>query len=314
MKPYAFGVDIGGTTIKLGLFSTDGKLLDSWEIPTRTQEKGVHILPDIAAAVETKLAQKGLSQEDVEGVGMGVPGPVGADGTVFGCVNLGWNRFNVAQQFFRLSGLKTKVGNDANVAALGEMWQGGGKGFENVVMVTLGTGIGGGILIGGKILAGSHGAGGEIGHIHALDDEPEACGCGNHGCMEQYGSATGIVRLAKRCLAAHPDQATSLRDLPALTAKDVFDAAKAGDRVALTLVDQVGDLLGKCTATIAAVVDPQVFVVGGGVSKAGSILIDAMEKGYQKYAFPACRATSFKLAQLGNAAGIFGGCKMVLDG
>ena len=183
MKKYAFGVDIGGTTIKIGLFETSGNLIEKWEIPTRTQENGTYILNDIAEAIAAKLAEKNISEKEIEGIGVGVPGPVGDDGTVYKCVNLGWSVFNVAIELERKTGFKVKVGNDANVAALGEMWQGGGKGYKNLVMVTLGTGVGGGVIINEKIIPGSDGAAGEIGHLRVKERETETCGCGNHGCF-----------------------------------------------------------------------------------------------------------------------------------
>ena len=236
MKKYAFGVDIGGTTIKMGFFETSGELIEKWEIPTRTEDNGVNILPDIAADIDKKLGEKSIDKSDVEGVGVGVPGPVDEDGTVFRCVNLGWGVFNVQIELNRLTELKVKVGNDANVAALGEMWQGGGKGYKNIVMVTLGTGVGGGVIINEKIVAGSDGAGGEIGHINMKENEKEACGCGNHGCLEQYASATGIVRTTKKFLEEHPDAETEL-NAKTVTAKDIFDCAKNGDEVAEKMVD-----------------------------------------------------------------------------
>ncbi|MGN0293568.1 MAG: ROK family glucokinase [Lachnospiraceae bacterium] len=313
MKTCAFGVDVGGTTIKLGLFSTGGKLMESWEIPTRTENGGVNILNDIAEAVGKKLEEKNISGQDVEGIGMGVPGPVGPDGTVFKCVNLGWDVFNVEQQLSSLTGLKTKAGNDANVAALGEMWQGGGKGHRDIVMVTLGTGVGGGVIIGGRILAGINGAAGEIGHIPVREDETEPCGCGKCGCLEQYASANGIVRITKRYLAAHPEAESSLRTMEHVSSKEIFDEAKKGDEVALAMVDEVGHLLGKALASIACVVNPEAFVIGGGMSKAGPILIEAIRREFKKQAFHASRETEFKLAELGNSAGMYGGVRMVLE-
>ena len=186
MKKYAFGADIGGTTVKIGLFETLGQLIEVWEIPTRTEENGKYILSDIAEAVEEKLKEKNISKLDVEGIGMGVPGPIGADGTVLKCVNLGWGIFNVELEMTKLTGFKAKAGNDANVAALGEMWQGGGRGYKNIVMVTLGTGVGGGIIIDERILPGTNGAAGEIGHLPMRDDEEECCGCGKKGCFFSY--------------------------------------------------------------------------------------------------------------------------------
>lgn len=313
MSTYAFGVDIGGTTIKMGLFTTEGELLEDWEIPTRTENGGSHILSDIAEAVEQKLKEKDLSGLDIEGIGVGVPGPVGPDGTVFKCVNLGWDVFNVEQRLHSLTGFKCKAGNDANVAALGEMWQGGGKGHKDVVMVTLVTGVGGGIIIGGRILAGINGAAGEIGHIPMYDDDPETCGCGKRGCLEQYASANGIVKITKRYFDAHPDAVSTLKDIPALTSRIIFDEARKGDQTALEMVGQVGYLLGKALAGIACVVNPEVFVIGGGMSKAGDILIDSIRNEYRRFAFHASRETEFKLAELGNRAGIYGGVRMILE-
>ena len=313
MKKYAFGVDIGGTTVKMGLFETLGTLLDTWEIPTRKQENGRYILPDIADAVDKKMEEKGISRLDVEGIGMGVPGPVSPDGTVLKCVNLGWGVFNVEQEMNRLTGFKVKAGNDANVAALGEMWQGGGKGYKNLVMVTLGTGVGGGVIIDEKILPGAVGAAGEIGHIPMRDDETETCGCGKKGCLEQYASATGIVRLTRRYLEAHKNENVQTMLKEDSTAKDIFDAAKLGDKVALAMVAEVGLLLGKALAAISCVVNPEAFVIGGGMAKAGEILLNVIRKYYTEYAFHAARDTVFKEAELSNNAGIYGGVRLVLE-
>ena len=311
MKKYGFGVDVGGTTIKMGFFETDGTLLDKWEIKTNTANGGSEILPDIARSIDNKLAQEGISKSEVQGIGVGVPGPVKQDAIVNRCVNLGWGIVNVAEELGALTGLQVKVGNDANVAALGEMWQGGGKGSKDVVMVTLGTGVGGGIIVDGKIVAGFNGAGGEIGHITVNPDEIEACNCGNYGCLEQYTSATGIVRMAKRKLAKSDDE-TTLRKFDPLTARDIFDEAKAGDEVAKELVDELGNILGATLAKIGCVVNPEVFVIGGGVSKAGAILIDTIQEHYRETAFYALKETRFELAKLGNDAGIYGSVAMLL--
>lgn len=313
MKKYAFGVDIGGTTIKMGLFETSGNLLEMWEIPTRTENDGKYILGDISEAVYEKLGEKGISRLDVQGIGLGVPGPVSSDGTVFKCVNLGWGVFNVARELSELTGLNVKAGNDANVAALGEMWQGGGKGCKNMVMVTLGTGVGGGVIIDGHILSGQNGAAGEIGHLPMRDDETEKCGCGKQGCLEQYASATGIVRMARRYLEVHPDTESVLKEKMDLTAKEICDAAREGDNAALHIVDETARMLGKGLAAIACVINPEVFVIGGGMAKAGEILLDAIERHYQKYAFHASRETNFCLASLGNEAGIYGGVKLTME-
>ena len=312
MGTYCFGIDVGGTTVKCGLFSTDGTLVEKWEIPTRKENNGDQILPDVAAAVNAKIEERGISKDDVEGVGIGVPGPGKSNGVVNRCVNLGWGIVNVEEELGNLTGLKVKAGNDANVAALGEMWKGGGQGCQNGVMVTLGTGVGGGIIVDGKVVAGFNGAGGEIGHITVNHDEIEACNCGQYGCLEQYTSATGIVRVAKRKLAKTNDE-TSLRNFPELTAKDVFDEAKSGDAVALGLVDEVCGILGSTLSNIACVVDPEVVVIGGGVSKAGSILIESIQKHFVETSFHACRNTKFVSAGLGNDAGMYGCVQMLLD-
>lgn len=311
MGQYVFGVDVGGTTVKMGLFEAEGTLLDKWEIPTRTANGGEAILPDVAESIRKKMTEKGIEKDAVAGVGIGVPGPVDAEGIVHVAVNLGWGEFNISETLSGLlEGMEVKAGNDANVAALGEMWKGGGQGYKNMVAVTLGTGVGGGIIVNGEILSGAAGAGGEIGHIHVEDDETESCNCKNHGCLEQYASATGVVRLAKRKLQG--DEASVLRD-GELSAKAVFDAVKAGDAAAIEIAEQFGFYLGKGLAAVAGVVNPEAFVIGGGVSKAGEVLFEYIKPYYEKYVFHGSRNAVFKLAMLGNDAGIYGAAKMVLD-
>lgn len=311
MSKYCFGVDVGGTTVKMGLFNTDGDLLEKWEIPTVTEDGGKAILPDIARSIQKMMDDREMTRDEVVGVGIGAPGPIDSEGTVYGAVNLGWETFSIKKELQTLLNVPVEAGNDANVAALGEMWQGGARGYENVVMVTLGTGVGGGIIVAGKILPGATGAGGEIGHLHVNDEEEIACNCGNHGCLEQYVSATGVVRLAKEKLAAS-DRPSLLRDTE-VTAKDVWDAAKKDDPLAVEVAEDFGWILGKALASVACVVNPEVFVIGGGVSKAGNILIDYIQKNYQKYAFTGCRGALFTLAKLGNDAGIYGAARMVLE-
>lgn len=311
MGKYVFGVDIGGTTAKLGLFDVEGNVLDKWEIPTGKVGNGEAILPDIAKSIQEKMTEKGIAKEDVTGVGVGAPGAVDDQGVlVNGAVNLGWGVFNLSEKLGGLLDLKVVAGNDANVAAYGEMWQGGGKGYDSIVAVTLGTGVGGGIIINGRLINGATGGAGEIGHIHLEDNEEEVCGCKNHGCLEQYASATGIVRLARRRLAKD-NAPTVLRDQE-VTAKTVFDAVKAGDKVAIEIANQFGEYLGKGLAAVADVVNPQAFVIGGGVSKAGEILLTFVEPAFHKYVFGACKNVKFVLATLGNDAGIYGAAGLVL--
>ena len=311
MSRFAFGVDIGGTTVKLGLFDQEGNILDKWEIPTSKSVDGAEILPDVAEAIEAKSKEKGIDRKDVAGIGVGVPGPVDSTGVIHGTDNLGWGTFNVAEVLSSLTGLPVKVGNDANVAAFGEMWKGGGKGYSNMVMITLGTGVGGGIISEGEIVSGYIGGGGEVGHIHIEDNEEAPCDCGNKGCLEQYASATGIVRLAERRLRKD-DAASILRDHP-ISAKAVFDAVKAGDAVAMEVAKEFGKYLGKGLAVIASVVNPEVFVIGGGVSKAGEVLFDYIRPYYMQYAYRVCRETKFVLAALGNDAGICGAAGLILN-
>lgn len=312
MEKYVFGIDVGGTTVKCGLFSAEGIVLDKWEIKTNKENGGASILGDIAATINGKLAEKKIDKENVLGVGIGVPGPVKGDGTVLTCVNLGWGKFNVNEEMSKLVGLPVAAGNDANVAALGEMWKGGGQGYQDVVMITLGTGVGGGIILDGKIWAGSNGAGGELGHMIVNPEETDVCGCGGHGHLEQYASATGIVRMAKKELAAN-DAPTTLRKYENLSAKNVFDEAKAGDAMATALVNKLCAILAGALTHVAATVDPQVFVIGGGVSKAGEILTEGLKKHYNQNLLSALYNKEFRLATLGNDAGIYGSAKMILD-
>lgn len=307
---YCFGVDLGGTTVKLGLFEESGKLVDKWEIITNTRNEGEAILPDIAKTITEKIAEVKIQETEVIGVGMGVPAPVTAEGTVNGSANLGWKYKEVRKELKELLGFDVMVGNDANVAALGEMWKGGGAGEKNMIMVTLGTGVGGGIISDGHIVIGNNGAGGEIGHICVNYDETQVCGCGNRGCLEQYASATGIVRLAKKKLTAET-RATELVQ-ENITAKDVFDCVKKGDIVAIEIVQEFGHYLGYALANICTLMDPAVIVIGGGVSKAGEVLLEFIEKAFHERVFFANKSVKFSLAKLGNDAGIYGAAKLIL--
>ena len=310
MARYVFGADVGGTTAKIGLLTESGEKLDFWEIPTRTENKGQFILSDVADAIRAKMKEKNIDDSDVIGAGIGVPGAVNVDGMCYQAVNLGWEKVNVVNELHSKLKLPVKAGNDANVAALGEAWKGGGQGYQNMLLVTLGTGVGGGIINEGKILTGAKGSGGEIGHINLVDNEPEACGCGNHGCFEQYASATGAVRLARRILAA-TDEDSVLRGMD-YECKDIFDAAKKGDKVAKDIADHYGYYLGKGIAITASVINPEIIVIGGGVSKAGEILFDLLKPSFDKFVFPGCGDVKFALAKLGNDAGVYGAAKMLL--
>jgi ROK family protein (putative glucokinase) len=312
MKAYGFGIDVGGTTIKCGFFDLEGNLLDKWEIVTRTMEKGKYILSDIADTITAKMKEKSLKKEQILGVGVGVPGPVNEAGEVLCAVNLFWENVQIERDLEHLLDLPIKAGNDANVAALGEMWKGGGIGYQNLVMITLGTGIGGGVIYNGHIVTGSNGSAGEIGHIHVENNLENDCNCGKRGCLEQVASATGIAKLARDILHTENGQ-SCLQKKDIITAKDVFDAVKAGDLIAIKIAEKFGEYLGKALANIAVIIDPQVFVIGGGVSKAGSILLEYIEKYYNSYIFRGCQNTKFSLAKLGNDAGIYGAVKLIMS-
>ena len=291
---YGFGVDLGGTTVKIAFFTESGEMLTKWEIPTVTENDGKSILPDIAAAVLGYLEKEKITKSDVLGIGIGVPGPVDANGFVPACDNLGWRNIDVAGQLSSLTGLPVKADNDANMAALGECWK--GSGCDNMVLVTLGTGVGGGIIINGKPLVGRTGAAGEIGHLVMNREETLVCGCGKRGCSEQYCSATGLVRMAK--------------DYD--TAKDVFDAAKAGDENAQTVLEQYFAYLAELIANVCIVLNPEKVVIGGGVSKAGQPLLDGIARHFEKFIYHSSRDVEFALATLGNDAGAYGAFKLLL--
>lgn len=314
MGTKCIGIDIGGTSVKLGMFETTGELLFKWEVSTRSEENGKYILPDVADSILKTLEEKNIPLEEVVGAGMGVPGPVMPDGFVEVCVNLGWRNMNPSRELSELlHGLPVKSANDANVAALGEMWQGGGKGYEDIVMVTLGTGVGGGVILGQKIVAGKHGLAGEIGHVHVRDEETEHCNCGGVGCLEQIASATGIAREARRKMAAS-DVPSAMREFgDQITAKNVLDCAKAGDALADEVMEIVGRFLGLSLSQISMVVDPEVFVIGGGVSRAGQFLIDKIYKYYDEFSAISKNKAGIVLATLGNDAGIYGAARQILD-
>ena len=304
---YKFGVDVGGTTVKIGLFSGDGKLEEKYEIATDKSDQGAHIIEHIAAKLDEIIAEKSYGILDCMGVGIGLPGPVDR-GMILGCVNLGWGIFSIVEEFSKaFHNVPVYAGNDANIAALGEYVAGAGKGMKNMMMVTLGTGVGGGIIIDGRILEGANGGAGEIGHIPVNPQEQDTCGCGKKGCLEQYASATGIVRIAEKLRKENGNTALSA----GCTAKQVFDYAKEGDELAMQAVEELGRYLGLALASCACVLNPEGIVIGGGVSRAGKILLDVTEKNFQTYVFKPCRNVKFSLAELGNDAGIYGAAAMV---
>lgn len=309
---YLFGIDIGGTTIKCGFFTSQGELIEKKELPTDKDDNGSRILSDIALYVADTLEKRHIQKSDVTGIGLGVPGSVTDDGIVNKCVNLGWGVKDAAGELSKLTDIEVKTGNDANMAALGEYWKGSAKGFKSTMLITIGTGVGGGLILDGKPVTGANGAAAEIGHLPIVLGEEEYCNCGKKGCLEQVASATGIVRTAKRILT-ESDKESVLRKKEEMTAKDVFEAAKAGDYLAICTTETVCEYLGRGLACVAAVVDPECFLIGGGVSKAGKYFIDLIQKYYQKYAFHPSRLSKIMTAQLGNDAGMYGAAKLFAE-
>lgn len=303
---YVFGVDVGGTSVKIGLFADSGALIEKFEIPSRTEDGGKDILPDIAASVSECCEKRGISANDVIGIGIGVPGPVDDDGNVNCCVNLNWGVFNLHESLGKLTGVRVKAGNDANLAALGEYYFGGGKGSKSMLMVTLGTGIGGGFVDRGRLLNGEHGVAGEIGHITINRSETNPCTCGKYGCAEQYASARGMARLALKHLEASeaPSMLRAYGD--ALTSKELFACSAAGDETASEILEEIYEILGEMLADGCCMLDPELIVLGGGASKAGLPLLEGTERHFVANMFHACRGTRFALATLGNDAGIYG--------
>ncbi len=303
---YGIGVDVGGTGIKIGLFSSAGELLEHWVIETNTSDNGAHILTDIAKSVSVNLTVKGIDKKQVNGLGIGIPGPV-VNGVVEKCVNLGWGRVEIEKELSTLCGLKVFADNDANAAALGEYKAGSGKEFSSIVFVTLGTGIGSGIIYDGKIIQGFQGYGGEMGHMIINSDETDLCNCGKCGCLEQYGSATGIKRITKKHLAARKDEYSSLReyDYP-LTTREIFAEAQKGDAIASDVTEYCMDVLGKGLANVCHVINPEAVIIGGGVANAGDWIIDKIKTNFYKCMIYLGNDTRLILAKLGSEAGMYG--------
>jgi len=311
---FVYGVDVGGTSVKIGLFSGEGELIEKWSVPTRTENNGEAILPDIAASIDAKSKEKGIADGEILGVGLGLPGPVDDKGVIRKAVNLHWHdTFNVEEKLAACfkGRLKVKAGNDANVAALGEAWMGAGKGYKNIVMVTLGTGIGGGVIINGQIVTGTWGAAGEIGHIYTGADTKEPCNCGNRGCLEQFASATGIVRLLKEELENNPDEPTEMRDRP-LDSKNMWEAVKNGDRLSIRVAEKFGKYLGTGLSVVAGVLNPEIIIIGGGVSMSGDVIMPYITKNFKEHVFHASGDTIFTRATLGNDGGIYGAAALLI--
>ncbi|MTH52414.1 ROK family glucokinase [Bacillus mangrovi] len=309
-EKWLVGVDLGGTTIKMAFVSLYGEIIANWEIPT--DKTGKNITLDIAKAIDAKLAELGETKPKLAGIGMGAPGPVDlASGLVYQTVNLGWVNYPLKDHLEVETGLPAVIDNDANIAAIGEMWKGAGDGAKDVILVTLGTGVGGGLISNGEVIHGVNGAGGEIGHITSIPEGGAPCNCGKRGCIETIASATGIVRIAMEKLNASKDESilrNILADSGFITSKDVFESASKGDAISQEVVEFVTMHLGLALSSVANGLNPEKIVIGGGVSKAGEYLRVNVEKYFRKYAFPrVAEAAGIEIATLGNDAGVIGG-------
>ncbi|HFU4053980.1 TPA: ROK family glucokinase [Streptococcus suis] len=318
MSKKIIGIDLGGTSVKLAILTTEGEIQEKWSIKTNILDEGSHIVPDIIDSILHRFETHGLTKDDFLGVGMGSPGVVDSEaGTVIGAYNLNWKTLQlVKDQFESALGLPFFIDNDANVAALGEQWVGAGNNNPNVVFMTLGTGVGGGVIAAGNLIRGIKGAGGELGHITVDFDEPFACTCGKKGCLETVASATGIVNLSRRYADQYAGDAKlkqMIDDGQDVTAKDVFDLAKEGDDLALIVYRHFSEYLGVACANIAAVLNPAYIVLGGGVSAAGDFLLDGVRKVFAENSFPQIKeSTQIVLATRGNDAGVLGAASLVL--
>lgn len=311
------GIDLGGTSIKFGILTLEGEVQDKWSIPTNILEDGKHVVPDIIAAINHRLGLYNLDKSDFIGIGMGTPGSVNiAEGTVKAAYNLNWaDTQEVGRPISEGVGLPFILDNDANVAALGERWVGAGENNPDVVFITLGTGVGGGIIAAGELIHGVAGAGGEIGHICVEPDGFE-CTCGNRGCLETVTSATGIVRIARQFSEEYEGDSAikaAIDNGDEVTSKDIFVAAESGDKFSLSVVDKFAYYLGFACANLGSTLNPDSIVIGGGVSAAGEFLREKVESYFKKYAFSTVRnTTKIKLAVLGNDAGIIGAASLAL--
>ncbi|MDT8337381.1 MAG: ROK family protein [Candidatus Izemoplasmatales bacterium] len=307
MRKYNLGIDIGGTSIKIGLFDLDGNLRDVYSLKTNILENGKYILTDIA-----NLLKKKLNVSEIRAIGFGVPGPV-AKNIIINCVNLGWKRKDIVTEFKEVIGdseILIRVANDANLAAAGEIYKGVASGYVNAFMVTLGTGIGGGVIIDGRVVDGINGVAGEIGHTHIDDLFDLKCNCGKSGCLETVASATGIVRLAKEYLKKS-DKPSILRKFPDFSAKKVIDLAKANDELAQEIISKSMEYLARVLAKVSYIINPDIFIIGGGISNAGNFIIEQLTKHYYPLVMPFINHTNFEIATLGNEAGMFGACYLI---
>lgn len=307
---YGFGVDILGTHLKFGFFEESGKLLEKWQVTLPGYRDSNQIIPAIAEEVERYLSMKGIFEDDIIGIGVGVPGPVSSNGVVNKCVNFSWGVFNIDRALSGLTGLHVKASNTANLSALGEYWM--DDSIRNMVLMVMNTGLGGGIVCEGKLVNGANGGAGEIGHIIVNKDEKEACTCGKYGCVEQYCSPTGIVRVARRQLNASRTP-SMLRGKKFFDYQDVLRAAASGDKLAKDVMAQVYDYAGQALAAVCCVTNPDTIMLGGEFCRIGQPALDGISRAFRKYVFHANEGVRFQFAALGQDDVLYGAFKLVCD-
>ncbi|WP_077601318.1 ROK family glucokinase [Oceanobacillus sojae] len=316
MNELLAGVDIGGTSVKIGFITKKGIIQEKWEIPTDLTNDGVNIISDIWKSIESKLQALSLDHSSIKGIGVGAPGFVDAHaGIITEAVNIGWKDMHLAEELEKLAGVPVYAENDANIAVLGENWVGAGNQSRNLIAITLGTGVGGGIIANGSILNGVNGMAGEIGHIEVMENG-YPCNCGKKGCLETIASATGIVRQAMEKIHTNPESllAKLFKAEGHVSAQNVFELAKQGDQASKEIIEYTTDVLGKAMANMSMIINPSNILIGGGVSNAGDYLIDALTKAFRKHALPkVSEVCTIKTCQLGNDAGIIGGAYLVYE-
>ncbi len=312
---YYLGIDVGGTFVKGALVAENGEILNKGKIPTDSKIGGEKIIRDIAAFCENLAASYGIRLSDVEGIGMGIPGIVdGETGVIIYVPNLNWRNFEGAKLLSSLTGLPVKLSNDANAAALGETKFGAGKKYKSTVMLTLGTGVGGGVIIDGKLFEGNKGAGTELGHV-VIVSGGEECNCGRRGCLEAYASATALIRDTRRAMKKNPEsklwQAGSLEAVDGKLAFDLYDT----DKDARAVVDNYIEKLATGIVNFANIFRPEAVIIGGGVCAQGENLRAPLEKILKKelYAGGVGPEVDLIIAELKNDAGSLGAAALVLD-
>lgn len=316
--PKLLGIDLGGTTTKFAIMKPQGEIQQRWSIQTDVLNDGNNIIPNIIDSINHHLQLYQMSAKQFQGIGIGTPGSVDYQtGTVDSAFNLNWDRPMALKEQIELhTNIPVQVENDANVAALGERWLGAGNNADNVAFVTLGTGVGGGIIINGQIVHGQGGSAGEIGHM-TINPQGYRCTCGKRGCLETVASATGIVHVARdyaQEYAGDSELKASLDNGDDLTAKDVFDLAKQNDPLALKVTSAVCDQLGLALSIVAVTINPQYIIIGGGVSNAGDFLLQRVRESYNRYVFSSVKkTTTLTLATLGNEAGVIGAASLILN-